>query len=279
MIKESIVALYGGDSRFFALYLEFIPGFDLGKKGVWRDPDNNHFGGSDDDAFQIWLEISRALEYLHSQEIEHNDIKPANILFSNQRGAVLCDFGLSLKSNASRPSYGGTPWYIPPEFIASNKRGKAGDIYALGVTMLYLKRLISLPESDRSGDFTIVNIQSPERVLRQPAREKMISWLAKVTRAQTLLSVSNAESFVIRDMLNGRPRNRATATEVVKRLELDLFSRTHRPQPKEIVNELFGVEHGTKNKTSTSQRSTDHGSTTQENESFEWTPIGPKESE
>ena len=64
-----------------------------------------------------------ALEYLYGQGLEHNNIKPANILFSEERGAVLCDFSLLRQLNLSKLEtliYSGTAFYIPPEYIIIN---------------------------------------------------------------------------------------------------------------------------------------------------------------
>jgi serine/threonine protein kinase len=59
----------------------------------------------------------------HYADNMFNDIKPGNILFSKEPGAVLCDFGLSCQSALSRPTAGGTPFYVPPEYITIEQRG------------------------------------------------------------------------------------------------------------------------------------------------------------
>ncbi|RYP41521.1 hypothetical protein DL768_010487 [Monosporascus sp. mg162] len=53
--------------------------------------------------------MAQAFHDLRKQKILHNDIKPANILYSRERGAVLIDFGLaSYDGEIARA--GGTPW-------------------------------------------------------------------------------------------------------------------------------------------------------------------------
>lgn len=73
---------------------------------------------SEEAAYQIWKDISSGLEYIHSQEIFHLDIKPGNILVGDTGRAKICDFGHSLQF-AVEPVYSsiGTHAYIPPEFI------------------------------------------------------------------------------------------------------------------------------------------------------------------
>jgi serine/threonine protein kinase len=85
------------------------------------------------------------LEYIHSHNLIHRDIKPENIIFcQTDRRFVLLDFG-SVKdlnpvgrerSNIHSHSIG-TPGYAPPEQLA-NRAVHASDIYALGMTCIYL---------------------------------------------------------------------------------------------------------------------------------------------
>ncbi|GKT42994.1 serine/threonine-protein kinase plo1 [Colletotrichum spaethianum] len=149
---ESIVKLYGGDARYLSLYMEHVDAKDLSAKGVWRNHVDHSFLGTRADAFAIMRDISGALNYLHSKHLVHNDIKPANILYSPTRGAVLCDFGLS--THTSGPvTTGGTPYYIPPEFIGKKLRGPPSDVWALGVTMLYVLGKIPFPDArSRKGN-------------------------------------------------------------------------------------------------------------------------------
>ena len=75
---------------------------------------------------EIALAILEALECLHSEELIHADIKPANIIWVNGR-PVLSDPGL-VTALGRRPC-GGTPGYCPPEGCS----GKiSDDLYALG---------------------------------------------------------------------------------------------------------------------------------------------------
>jgi hypothetical protein len=53
----------------------------------------------------------------HIADDMFNDIKPCNILFFEEPGAVLYDFGLSCQLALSRLTAGGTPFYVPSEYI------------------------------------------------------------------------------------------------------------------------------------------------------------------
>lgn len=98
---------------------------------------------------QFLSEVLPMLQYIHSQQVIHRDIKPANLIRRSQdKKLVLIDFG-AVKDQVSPTRAGaseqtaltayaiGTPGYAPPEQMAM-RPVYASDIYALGVTCLYL---------------------------------------------------------------------------------------------------------------------------------------------
>lgn len=94
-------------------------------------------------------EILPVLEYIHSNGVIHRDIKPANVIRRSQDGRlVLIDFGAVKHQNEQQDanasdqtvftSYAiGTPGFAPPEQMAM-RPVPASDVYALGVTCIYL---------------------------------------------------------------------------------------------------------------------------------------------
>lgn len=86
--------------------------------------------------------LSRALEFLHEQNIRHKDIKPQNILYEAGRGVLFTDSGLALEfTEASRSTTMGmvngmTPMYCAPEVAAEEPRSTSSDIYSLGIVFL-----------------------------------------------------------------------------------------------------------------------------------------------
>jgi hypothetical protein len=137
--------------------------------------------------------------------------------------------------------------------------------------MLYLRKLRPLPDFAEGRHFMIADIHSETRLVRQATRNEMVSWLAKVEAARARLELSSTDAFIIWDMLSPKGIARPTAAELVKRLNSELYRRDCRPQVKEKISDRVtgGRERGG------SQKSIDHGSTTEENESIEWVPSSP----
>ncbi|MFH1655773.1 MAG: serine/threonine-protein kinase [Candidatus Omnitrophota bacterium] len=90
----------------------------------------------------IGSEIADALSYSHQNGIFHGDLKPSNILITNEGIPVIVDFGLSknIKKIASSKSteFTGTLVYAAPEQIRDNTLNEKTDIWSLGVTLYEL---------------------------------------------------------------------------------------------------------------------------------------------
>ena len=76
------------------------------------------------------------LEYLHGNNIYHRDVKPANILLTEDGNPVLIDFGTARAIISDRSAtHVGSPGYSPIEQLRSKgKRGPWTDVYSLGAT-------------------------------------------------------------------------------------------------------------------------------------------------
>lgn len=102
---------------------------------------------SESEATSYILQIAEALAYIHGENMNHLDVKPANILLNDRNEAILIDFGLSKQYDAltggqtSTTPVGISEGYAPME---QYKQGGVSefspetDIYALGATFFKL---------------------------------------------------------------------------------------------------------------------------------------------
>lgn len=102
----------------------------------------------------------------------------------------MVDFGLGRSVDEGRVEMGGSPWYKDPEF-RSNGRSTLGDIFSLGVVMLYVMGELPVPEREPGWVIHDIHRCIPE------ALGKQRKWISKVNdisdRLQTPLGRGNSD--------------------------------------------------------------------------------------
>lgn len=93
-----------------------------------------------DRVMSVALDMARALAHIHSRNLVHGDLKPANVLLNTNGGALLADFGLSLTLNdpiidAAREHFAGTAAYVSPQLARREGEDTRRDIYAFGALL------------------------------------------------------------------------------------------------------------------------------------------------
>jgi serine/threonine protein kinase len=124
-------------------------------------------------------QIAGALDYAHSQDVLHRDVKPANILLARDRQrAFLTDFGIAQLVDDAKPlahngRIRGSVAYASPELLQAQQLSPATDLYGLACTMF--EWLTGSPPYPRADPFAITyaHIRGPVPLLttRRP-------WLA-----------------------------------------------------------------------------------------------------
>lgn len=91
-------------------------------------------------ALKIGAEITNGLMAAQSSGLIHRDVKPGNILFSDEGVSKIVDFGLAkreLNKDNDQEELWATPYYVPPEKLHGEKEDFRSDIYSLGATLFH----------------------------------------------------------------------------------------------------------------------------------------------
>lgn len=89
------------------------------------------------------VQLAKALQELHQQNVIHRDVKPNNVLVDDDGNVKLIDFGLATRirtvGNWSNPEQQlGTFRYLAPEIALSFCHTSASDIYSFGRVLFYM---------------------------------------------------------------------------------------------------------------------------------------------
>jgi len=184
---------FGSVDGYYYMSMEYLPGGTLGmlvKTGLELD-----------EALRVIEDIASALHFAHSKGIIHRDVKPENIMFRDDHSAVLTDFGIAKRQDASdgmtvAGAVMGTPKYMSPEQIGGLELDGRCDLYALGI-MFFEMLMTQVPYE--SADYMAVamkHVRDP--IPRLPMR------------------FANAQHFLEKMMAKNRDERFATGADVAK---------------------------------------------------------------
>uniref|UniRef100_A0A915CT99 Uncharacterized protein n=1 Tax=Ditylenchus dipsaci TaxID=166011 RepID=A0A915CT99_9BILA len=83
-------------------------------------------------------EILLALEYLHGKSIAYRDLKPENLMLTEEGHVKITDFGFAKKIDNKSYTLCGTPAYLAPEIGARIGHNQMVDYWALGILIFEL---------------------------------------------------------------------------------------------------------------------------------------------
>jgi len=181
---------------------------------------------------KLFLEVCGAVHYAHQSLVVHCDLKPSNILVTEDGVPMLLDFGIAklldpvsmgLETNIAQTRQRAfTPSYASPEQLSGRPVTTAADVYALGVILYELLTglspyasanldspaawIKSVCEDDAPAPSTTIPVETPERsskALRGDLDAIVLKALRKDPRGRYGSADQMAED--IRRHLSGQP--------------------------------------------------------------------------
>jgi serine/threonine protein kinase len=124
--------------------------------------------------FAVMHGVLQALDYAHKHAIVHRDMKPENVLLSDEGMVKVADFGIARLTDDSgvggtatkTGTTVGTPQYMSPEQVASSKVDGRSDLYSAGI--MFYELVAGQPPftaSEADGPFTLMakHVQAPPK--------------------------------------------------------------------------------------------------------------------
>ncbi|EGC37955.1 hypothetical protein DICPUDRAFT_29443 [Dictyostelium purpureum] len=164
--------------------------------------------------WQYLYDVAQGLAHVHEKGIMHLDIKPENLLFSNDGVLKIGDFGVCSSANEEKEGDEGDQVYMAPELL-NDIRTPAADIFSLGITLYEMATNYNLPKKGqmwrnlREGkipfpedDDAIISDDLKNLILRMmdpdPAKRITIQGLLKIDKLQSLSCLKRSTSTLYR---------------------------------------------------------------------------------
>ncbi|WP_345150151.1 serine/threonine-protein kinase [Nonomuraea rubra] len=167
-------------------------------------------------AAEIGIRVLDALMHAHAAGILHRDIKPGNVLLTQDR-VVLTDFGIAaIEGDVSITQTGllmGSPAYIPPERLSSQPITQAADLWSFGATLYAaVEGRPPYEGPDPVAVLGAVLTQDPIRPQRAGSLMPVIEGLLRKNPAERLTATQVIEMLEAVLRAHGAPRPRAPET-------------------------------------------------------------------
>ena len=175
------------------LAMEYIEGKSLGAliRGDALDAE---------DALRLLLQCAKALVAAEGAGVVHRDVKPENILVSNDGRLKLMDFGIAKGDKSKLTTVGmivGTPSYTAPELLKGAEATPATDRYALAVTAFEMFSGGRMPHPGDTLGAILYHIVHEPPVIPEGMDPKLAKVLRRALDLNPSLRYSDTRGFLV----------------------------------------------------------------------------------
>lgn len=109
-------------------------------------------------ALDIFKQVARGLAHMHTRGWVHADMKPNNVVVTDDGSIKIIDLGQSCTVGTVKERIQGTPDYIAPEQVHRRPITPKTDIYNLGATMYWVLTSTHIPTALPKGDSLVTSL-------------------------------------------------------------------------------------------------------------------------
>jgi serine/threonine protein kinase len=124
----------GQSNGYYFIVMEYVPGASI-------EQQIQQSGAlSDEKVFEIGASVGKALQAASKYDLVHRDIKPGNLMLTEDDLVKLADFGIAREredTSITQDARIGTPDYMSPEQAQGKPVDVRSDLYSLGATLYH----------------------------------------------------------------------------------------------------------------------------------------------
>ena len=163
---------------------------------------------TDKQKIKIALQIAIAVQYIHSRQILHCDLKSANVLLDNNFNIKLIDFGLSSFMSEAPQGYVGTARWMAPEVLNGEKYSIYSDIFSYGMILMELI-------TEKIPYYDVFNYDVVKDIIKKYVNKR-------IQRNEEILQMpqngNKILTYIASKCLEARPESRISLDKIIKYL-------------------------------------------------------------
>jgi len=195
------------DNNTYYMITEYLPSGSLHEYlHLNKNKQNKSKPLTDKQKIKIALQIAIAVQYIHSRQILHCDLKSANVLIDKNFNIKLIDFGLSYFMSEAPKGYIGTARWMAPEILNGGEYSIKSDVFSYGMILMELL-------TEKIPYFDVFNYEVKKEIIKKHVNEK-------IENNEDIVNVPKTGNYFLRNIIPGclraNPKDRLNMNEIIK---------------------------------------------------------------